>query len=522
MRETPATCSATAAHYRDKERTSLGSQDLFEAAMIGDARRVKFALQALADPNAAAEPVCLRALHFCAAQGHTKAAQVLVEHKADVSSCENTVGLSPLSTACLGGHRELVKLLICSYAKVDGPEGDGGGPLLSASFKNFAEVCELLIAAGCDVNAQRKRSESCEKILEALQCRERAARGGSGGGVAGGLHWESNLRGPRRISVELLHVEGISALHMAAAHGSTRLCEGLFDAGARVGVTDVLLRTPLMLAAERGHVEVTALLLEQGACVGQDAEYHSAGSLAARAGHVAVVQLLLTTRALEVNNSAMKAGSTTMLHHAVFHGQGGCVSLLCELDANVSAALQPGRVRPLMLAASRGHGDIVRELLAYAAGINDMDDDGKTAWVHAMMAGQSAVCRMLANSGAVERVCEKVMPSTQYRDGHFGAGTGGGRSMGTGDAARWQDWQAPGGFGGSDARDSRAIEGALPDPTMTAIGAQPRQQRLPAQACVPRAAVSTAVMQPGGIPPTSTVIPGYALSPFGAQRRPGL
>lgn len=385
----PAKEVGGAFHY-EKDRLLLDSQDLFEAAMTGDPRRAKWSLQAHADPNAATDPVGLRALHVCAAQNHVKVAQVLLEYEADVASLDNHLGMSALSMACLGGHPEAVRLLICADAPLDGPEGDGGAPLLHAARKNFAEVCEVLVNSGADVNVAFRKSEDPVRIRAALDCRNASGS------------WRQVVYGLNRVSADVLFVEGISPLHLAAVHGNLRICECLLDAGARANSVDVLQRSALILSAEKGHTETVRVLLESDATVCVDIEAQSAGTLAARAGHVNVVEVLLDYNAMNIH-AIPQLGGAAMIHVAAYHGQGGCTAVLCERGADTGMCLQPGGIRPLMLAAARGHTVICKELLAFSAFVNDVDDEGKTAWMHAAAAGHSAVCVLLANHGAGER-----------------------------------------------------------------------------------------------------------------------
>lgn len=382
-----------------KERHLLNSQDLFEAAMAGDARRVKWSLEAHADPNAANDRVRLRALHICAAQGQSHAAQVLLEHDADVASIDNLMGLSPLSMACLAGHKEAVSLLVCASAPLDGPEGDGGTPLLRTTFRNFPEVCEILVTAGADVNAPMRSSSDPPRTREALERRNTTG------------DWRVVLYGTSRLLAEVLRVEGTTALHLSAAHGNMRMCQCLLDAGARAGAVDVLLRSPLMLAGERGYVQATSLLLERQASIGANIEGHSVTTLASRAGHMAVIRLLLDY-GTAVNHVTWVGGST-MLHMAAHHGQGGCVSLLCEQDANVSTCLEPGGLSPLMVASARGYTDICRELITFGTDVNVEDAEGKTAWLHAACAGHAEICKLFMNFGAKERVAVATLGRRQ-------------------------------------------------------------------------------------------------------------
>merc|ERR1740123_2782882 len=357
----------------------MGSQDLFDAAMAGDPRRARWALQAHADPNASSQPVGLRALHLCAALGHVKAAQVLLEYKADVAAAEGALGLSALSTACLAGHREVTQLLICAYAPLDGPEGDGASPLLHAALRNFAEICEVLVSSGADVNLVYRRSEDPTRVQEAL-----ARQNPSG-------QWRQVLyEAETRLSADVLRVEGASPLHLAAAHGNMRVCD-----------IDVLGRTPLLLAGEKGYVQAATLLIQCHANVSPDVEGHTVATLAARAGHVAVAQLLIQRKVVAVDFAPQRGGAR-MLHVAVHNGQGGCTSMLCERNADVGIPLEPGGIRPLMLAAARGHREICQELLAYAAQVNDADGEGRTAWTQAAAAGRASVCALLAAHGAGE------------------------------------------------------------------------------------------------------------------------
>eukprot|EP00747_Dinoflagellata_sp_TGD_P168890 gnl/TRDRNA2_/TRDRNA2_196369_c0_seq1.p1 gnl/TRDRNA2_/TRDRNA2_196369_c0~~gnl/TRDRNA2_/TRDRNA2_196369_c0_seq1.p1 ORF type:complete len:544 (-),score=74.40 gnl/TRDRNA2_/TRDRNA2_196369_c0_seq1:39-1454(-) len=374
----------------------MGSQDLFDAAIVGDAKRMRWALQAHANPNAGTDPVGLTALHICASQGHVKAAQVLVEHKADPSAKDNRLGKTPLSLASSAGQLEAVRFLIFASAKIDGPEGDGGAPLLHAALRNFPEVCEALVTAGANSNAAFRRSKDPAFIRDCLEHHHSTT-----------ASWRSVLYGERRASSELLQVEGVTPLHLGALHGSGRICRCLLSAGTRVNAVDALSRNPLLLGAENGHVEVVSLLLEHGAANAPDFEGQTAGTLAARGGYAAVLQALLSQRARGVKpamsvDDVVRIGGVTVLHVAVHYGHAGSVSLLCENDANVCALCDPGGVVPLMVAAGAGHDYLVRELLAYGARVNDVDSEGKTAWVYAVEAGHSDICNLLASFGATE------------------------------------------------------------------------------------------------------------------------
>jgi len=56
-----------------------------------------------------------------------------------------------------------------------------------------------------------------------------------------------------------------TALHKASRNGSLNVLEMLLEAGANPNIVDVKKRSPLMIAAELGYVDLAKALLEHGA-----------------------------------------------------------------------------------------------------------------------------------------------------------------------------------------------------------------------------------------------------------------
>jgi ankyrin repeat protein len=131
--------------------------------------------------------------------------------------------------------------------------------------------------------------------------------------------------------------------------------------------------TALMLAAERGHIELEKVLLEKGADV-------NAANLN---GETALMRAAENDRAAAVK--------ILLAHHA--DGDAGDI-VNCT---------------PLMRAAYRGHVDVVKELLAYGANANARNAFGNTAATLAAHNGHSKVVSMLREADGIGFV-ESVRP----------------------------------------------------------------------------------------------------------------
>jgi ankyrin repeat protein len=170
--------------------------------------------------------------------------------------------------------------------------------------------------------------------------------------------------------VDKAHGEhGITALYAAAEYGN-RACAAavvtaLLRAGASIDKTESTGRTPLHMAAHRGHEAVVVLLLQAGADVNKATANTSivvsctALSLAGGGGHVAVVALLLQAGALV--DKADDYGATP-LSTAAGCGHVAVVDLLLQAGACVNSADKDGST-PLMFAAQEGHEAVVAALL---------------------------------------------------------------------------------------------------------------------------------------------------------------
>jgi len=127
--------------------------------------------------------------------------------------------------------------------------------------------------------------------------------------------------------------------------------------------------TPLIGAANAGHVDICKYLLRRGADVNipvSDGTDRIALHAASQMGFVSVVQLLLEQRA---NPRAQDLTKANPLHLAVRHGHAGATELLLKSKANPNQSDESGHV-PINDAVAKDRFDLVTMLLEHGSLVN--------------------------------------------------------------------------------------------------------------------------------------------------------
>jgi hypothetical protein len=117
-------------------------EELFVAAMDGDAARVKELLRKGANVNASVADGWTP-LHLAAAEGHADAAKLLLEHGADVNA-RTKDGVTPLHLAAAEGRAGVARLLLEHGADPSIRDDDGRTPLDVAREKGHKEVVRVI------------------------------------------------------------------------------------------------------------------------------------------------------------------------------------------------------------------------------------------------------------------------------------------------------------------------------------------------------------------------------------------
>ena len=187
------------------------------------------------------------------------------------------------------------------------------------------------------------------------------------------------------------------SLISAAETGEVHMIALLIAAGADVNITDNSDSTPLLLAAEEGHIECVQLLLSApGIDVNMANQYGKTPLFrAAEIGYTECVRLLLAAPGIDINKP--NEYDFTPLSEAIFNGHTECANLIraaCDispLKANSS----------LYAAACAGNAEIVRLLLASGADVNMADENGRTPLHFAANLGHMECLKLLLASPGV-------------------------------------------------------------------------------------------------------------------------
>ncbi|KAM8954197.1 ankyrin repeat domain-containing protein 6 isoform 1-T1 [Pelodytes ibericus] len=183
-------------------------------------------------------------------------------------------------------------------------------------------------------------------------------------------------------------------LLVAAYKGQVDNVVQLINKGAKVAVTKHG-RTPLHLAANKGHLNVVQILLKAGCELDiQDDGHQTALHRAAVVGNSDILAVLIQEGcALDRQD---KDGNTA-LHEASWHGFSQSVKLLVKAGANVLARNKAGNT-PLHLACQNGHSQSCRILLLAGSRADLKNNAGDTCLHVAARYNHLSIIRVLLSA----------------------------------------------------------------------------------------------------------------------------
>ncbi|KAI1424997.1 ankyrin repeat-containing domain protein [Xylaria sp. FL1777] len=237
-----------------------------------------------------------------------------------------------LQRACVLNKSDFVRLLLDKGVDVDATGGYYGTALQAAARLGHAELVQLLLQQGADPNLLQGKHHTA---LRAAVIRGHAAI------VEALLQYGTDINlSPTPHDGE----EFVPLLTLAAEFGNAKIMSMLLGAGA-----DVLLNVeghqhPLIVAAERGDLEMVQCLLEAGAPTN-----------------------IVT---LDTSPNRSHGRKKTPLHVACFHGHEGIIQLLIDAGAEVEMVVDSSRT-PLEQAAESGHVSAICILLQAGVNVNN-------------------------------------------------------------------------------------------------------------------------------------------------------
>jgi len=188
------------------------------------------------------------------------------------------------------------------------------------------------------------------------------------------------------------------ALLLATAKGNIEIVEALVESGADANWVNEDGRTALMIVAGTGRDDIATLLVEKGRADVElnDRQGRSPLSLAAERGHIYTVNLLINQGSIIDSKDEL---GRSPLSYAAENGNASVVELLVQRGADVNLKDRHGR-SPLSLAAQKGHWEVVEQILNYGAYIDREDDHEQTALYVASARGSETVVELLLDKGA--------------------------------------------------------------------------------------------------------------------------
>ena len=382
-----------------QSRTGLYS--LLIAAQNNHKDTVEILLSHNANPNLRAKENGYTSLHMPTYRGYGKIVKMLLSAGANPNVQDND-GDTPLLLAAREGHNNIVKILINENADLDIKNNNGDTALALASYRNHQEIAKLLLETQANPNIQAKDGSTALSFA---------------------------LKNNNKELITLLIKSGAYKLPIldkmnemwdsicAQGNEATELVEILIKNGADINFRSSNGNTPLITAANYGHLEIVETLINNGAKLNcQNVVGITALYISTMNKFINIAKVLLEAGAnANIQDSQDKATplgriildrmnkyditATTLFIKEKNDINVKIVKLLLKHKADPNI-LNINDSSALLIASRIGDLEMVELLLNAKARMDIQENTGLTALMGAVHANHLEVCKILLEYGA--------------------------------------------------------------------------------------------------------------------------
>ena len=296
--------------------------------------------------------------------------------------------MSDFFLACEEGNLEKVEEFIKQGHDVNKKDdrylGYGRTPLMYAAGEGRYDVVKCLIDHGADVSQKNFANRTLLHY---------ASEGGNLKVV------ELLLSTNESMQIDQEDNGHRTPLMLAAGKGHDDVLLWLIDHSADVSKRDCNKQTAFHHACEYGRLKVVELLLSKGVEIDLENRYHWASLILAAKNAHSDVFLYLMNYCVDV--SKKNSHHRTALHYASKYGHLKVVKFLCNRDLQIDEEDHSQmQCTPLMLAAEKGYSDILLYLITHGADVSKKDVCKRTALHYASESGHLEVAELLLSKGA--------------------------------------------------------------------------------------------------------------------------
>jgi ankyrin repeat protein len=203
-------------------------------------------------------------IHDAALNGDLEKVKALIKDDPNLVFSKDENGATPLLTATVVGHKEVVEMLLATKADVNAKDNNGNTPLFYAVSIGRKDLVELLLINKADVNVQNNKGATplhfaaARGFKDILDPRFNAILQRA---EDGGYKDVAKLLLANNADVDAQDNKGNTPLHLAARGGYKDVAELLLANKADVNAKDNYGNTPLHYAASHGNKDLAELLL---------------------------------------------------------------------------------------------------------------------------------------------------------------------------------------------------------------------------------------------------------------------